>query len=100
MKQTVNFGDFSDAFRDMDRMENFSPEGLQALFDYIEGYEEDTGVEIELDVIALCCEYEEFENLEEFNSAHGKNCCTVEQVEDYTQVIPIPETERFIIVQF
>ena len=54
MKQTVNFGDFSDAFCDMDRMENFSPEGLQALFNYIEGYEEDTGVETELDVIALC----------------------------------------------
>lgn len=100
MKQTVNFGDFSDAFRDMDRMENFSPEGLQALFNYIEEYEEDTGAEIELDVIALCCEYEEFENLEEFNSAHGKNCSTMEQVEYYTQVIPIPETERFIIVQF
>ena len=100
MKQTVNFGDFRDAFRDMDRMGNFSPEGLQALFDYIEEYEEGMGEQIELDVIALCCEYEEFENLEEFNSAYRKTCSTVGEIEDYTQVIPIPETERFIIIQF
>ena len=59
MKQTVNFNDFRDAFRAFDRMENFSYEGMQALFDYLEQLEEDTGEEIELDVIALCCDYSE-----------------------------------------
>jgi len=29
------------------------------LFDYLEEYEESTGEEIELDVVALCCEYYE-----------------------------------------
>lgn len=57
MKTTVSFYDFEQAFRNCDRFENFGYEGLKVLFDYIENYEDDTGEEIELDVIALCCEY-------------------------------------------
>lgn len=59
MKQTVNETMFRDAFRDADRKENFSYEGLGLLFEYLEEMEADTGEEIELDVIALCCDYSE-----------------------------------------
>jgi predicted ArsR family transcriptional regulator len=59
MKTTVSRYDFERAFADADRKENFSYEGLNALFDYLEDYEEQTGEEIELDVIALCCDYSE-----------------------------------------
>ena len=59
MKTAINFSAFCDAFRDMDRNDNFSYAGKRALFDYLEQYEEDCGVEVELDVIALCCEYYE-----------------------------------------
>jgi len=59
MKTTVTKYDFERAFADADRKENFSYEGLAVLFDYFEDYEEQTGEEIELDVIALCCEYTE-----------------------------------------
>lgn len=59
MKTTVSRYDFERAFTDADRKENFSYEGLSVLFDYLEEYEESTGQEIELDVIALCCEYSE-----------------------------------------
>ena len=59
MKTTVSRYDFERAFIDADRKENFSYEGLNALFDYFEDYEESTGEEIELDVIAICCEYSE-----------------------------------------
>ena len=55
----IGFCEFCDAFRDMDRNENFSYEGKRALFDYLEGLSEDTGQPVELDVIALCCEYYE-----------------------------------------
>ena len=57
MKQTINFNDFIDAFRRMDRYDQFGYEALQVLFEYLESYEEDTGEELELDVIALCCDY-------------------------------------------
>ena len=59
MKQTVNKSAFIDQFRVMDRLENFSYEARGLLFDYLEEYEEATGEEIEMDVIAVCCDYSE-----------------------------------------
>jgi len=59
MKTTINRYQFERAFVDADRKENFSYEALGLLFDYFEDYEEQTGEEIELDVIAICCEYTE-----------------------------------------
>ncbi len=59
MKQTVNLHDFRDAFYRMGYKDQFSCEGLKVLFDYLESLEQDIGEEIELDVIALCCEYAE-----------------------------------------
>lgn len=59
MKTTVSLYDFREAFRTCGRAEQFSHEGLEVLFDYLEQYEEDTGEELELDVIALCCDYSE-----------------------------------------
>lgn len=59
MKQTINFHDFCEAFADYDRQETFSMEGLKILFNYLEELEENTCMEIELDVIALYCDYAE-----------------------------------------
>jgi hypothetical protein len=56
MKTTVNFSTFQTAFENL-RPNNFSYEGLTALFDWIEQQENDTGIEQELDVIALCCDF-------------------------------------------
>ena len=53
---------FADAFRRMGRENQFSREALEALFEYIENYEEDTGIRVELDVLGLCCEFTEYEN--------------------------------------
>jgi hypothetical protein len=58
MKQTIGLSQFQDAF-DAIRPNNFSYEGLEQLFNYFESYEQDTNEEIELDVIAICCEYSE-----------------------------------------
>ena len=59
MKKTVSIYDFRDAFLANGRATQFSYEGLQVLFDYLEDYEADTGEELELDVVALCCDYVE-----------------------------------------
>jgi hypothetical protein len=59
MYQSINLYEFREAFRTMDRMENFSHAGLKVLFDYLEDYEDSTGESVELDVIALCCDYDE-----------------------------------------
>jgi len=58
MKQTVNFYTFQTAFEQL-RPDNFSYEGLTWLFDWIEEQENNEGIEQELDVIALCCDFSE-----------------------------------------
>jgi hypothetical protein len=59
MKTTVSVYDFRDAFKRMGRDSQFSYEALGILFQYLEDYEEITGEEMELDVVAICCEYSE-----------------------------------------
>ena len=57
MKTTVNQSEFIDAFHRYDRYDQFGYDALVSLFDYMEQLEEDCGEEMELDVIALCCDY-------------------------------------------
>jgi hypothetical protein len=60
MYQTVNTAsNFRDEFRACGRADQFSYEALGILFDYLEAYEMDTGEEIELDVVSICCDYSE-----------------------------------------
>ena len=59
MKTTINLHQFRDAFYRMDRKDQFSYEGLAVLFNGLEEYEEDTGEELDFDVIALCCDFSE-----------------------------------------
>jgi hypothetical protein len=65
MKKTISKSEFRDAFKEMDREDKFSRAGIDALFDYIEGLDEDSGHETEIDVIAFCCEFSEYKNREE-----------------------------------
>ena len=55
MKKTIDVQDFIQAFRDCNRADNFSIAGLKALFDMFEEIDPD----MELDVIAICCDYSE-----------------------------------------
>lgn len=59
MKQTIGFHDFIREFQAFDgRYEQLGGyEGLKLLFQYLEDREVDTGEDMELDVIALCCDY-------------------------------------------
>lgn len=59
MKQSISLDAFRDAFTRAGRSTQFSYDGLRVLFDHLEALEDDMGQEIELDVIALCCDYSE-----------------------------------------
>lgn len=66
MKQTITKQHFIDTCRSWpDREQRFSYEGLDALYDYLENYEEETGTETEFDYIALCCDYTEYDSPQE-----------------------------------
>jgi hypothetical protein len=103
MKQTVNSSDFVDAFRTHNRMDQFSYEGLKALFEHLEQYEADTGEEMELDVIAICCDYAEYAAATDAATGHGWETddddneeAALEWLQDRTTVIP---HKKGIIIQ-
>ena len=64
MIQTVNLHDFRQAFHDCGRGEQFSHEALGLIFEYYEQYEDDTGEQVNLDVIAICCDLAELTQVE------------------------------------
>ena len=99
MIQTITKSDFTSAFHRMGRGDNFTYGGLIALYDYLEDYEDSTGEQIELDVIAFCCEYSEYESLAEFQQDYGEDYQSIEEIEHATQVIMIDDTS-FIIQAF
>jgi len=89
MIDSVTEQEFVLRFDKIGRSENFTPWGRVALFNYLEEYEEETGQQIEFDPIALCCEFSEYESLEELNEAYGKEFEDLEEVRDYTHVIEV-----------
>ena len=62
MITTINENDFIQAFKNMGRDNQFTHEALQELFAYYEEYEDSTGEKVELDVIAICCDWTEYES--------------------------------------
>lgn len=87
MKQTINRSDFHRAFQAI-RPDNFTHEGRIALFEYLEQLEEDLGEVIELDVIALCCDYSE-DSIENVLKEH--NLDSLDDLRDNTTVIEIDD---------
>lgn len=108
MKQTVYFNDFQSAFNSV-RPDNFSYEGLRALFDFICEQEDDTGIEQELDVIALCCDFSEL-TIEEIIRQYGIDCddveddsldqCVMDFLCDNTTVLPMLDNGSIVFVNF
>lgn len=71
MKKTINRYEFASWFAEH-RPNQFSPIGRMELFDAISEYEYGTGTELEFDPIGFCCEYTEYENMQEFWTDYDK----------------------------
>lgn len=104
MKTTVNFHDFQDAFRRMDRAGQFSRPGLRALFDYLEELECETGDEHELDVVALCCDFAEYDTAEDAAEEYGwtpeDGDNPLEWLQEQTSVIEVHGHTQVIVQSF
>ena len=113
MIQTVTEHDFVNAFLDWEYYK-FSIEGLKSLFEHFEDVIEDTGEQIELDVVVISGEYDEFENLDGFHARYGKTLFsrndgnvlkpldithirTIDELQQVTTVIPVGDTGRIIV---
>ena len=60
MKNTITGSEFIDSFDKMGRGDSFSYKGFQSLYEYLTIMEEATGEEIELDVVAIDCDFAEY----------------------------------------
>jgi hypothetical protein len=88
MKTTISHASqFRDAFRQADRQDQFSYEALNMLYEYFE----DVDPDMELDVIAICCDYSEeyWESIAKNYVIDLEGCETdqdkIEAVRDYLQ---------------
>ena len=81
-----NVYQFREAFRLAGCMDQFSYKGLDVLFDYLEQLSEDIGEPIELDVVALCCEYYE-SSIEEIIAQYKLDVSHAEGDEDEIKAI-------------
>lgn len=68
--KTVNFYYFRQAFYAHERQDQFSSAALREIFDWLESVSEDSGENMELDVIAICCDFAEF-TIDEFIREYG-----------------------------
>ncbi len=99
----VSFYDFVDEFKKYNREDAFTYQGKKALFNYLNDLSEDLGEPIELDVIALCCYFTEYDCIEQFNDDYGHyiedDIDSIDDINYYTTVIQIDD-EAFIIQNF
>lgn len=98
----VSESDFIKEFQNMGRGEQFTYDGLVALYEYLENYSEETGAPVELDVIALCCEYTQYDSLEELQAVYP-HIKDFEDLNNHTTVIEVDDamkTGAFIIADF
>ena len=70
------------------RPNNFSREGLCALYEWLEDMSEDIDKPYELDVIALCCEFTEYASLDAIQDNY-EDGLTLDEVYDNTIVIEL-----------
>lgn len=87
--QTVNFSMFCDAFSRSDRNDNFTYEAKRIIFDYLDIMSDICGNNIELDVIAICCEYEELHYID-----------VISQYSNMIDVSAIDENDVQLLIEF
>ena len=88
MYSIINKYDFTRAFDIMGRSDQFSFHGLQALFEWLEEvYDDDNGVE--LDVIALCCDFAEYDSIKDYNQQLDEEFNNIDELLENCIVIPI-----------
>ena len=99
MKQTINSYGFKLAFELAGRRNQFSHEALDMLFDHFEEIENDTGDEVEMDVLAICCDYAELSEEEirsDYDIDSTDDDAVLEYLENHTQVVGITRAKKIV----
>lgn len=107
--QTIDKHAFIDAFKQSSRKDQFSHEALEAIFEYLEEYSDSTGEPVELDIVAICCDWTEadWKTIAEDYRIDLEDCDYDEErieavryyLEDETQCVELSEGS-FVYVNF
>ena len=72
-------------FRECGRENHFSYEGFNALYDYLDEYSDEVGEDFKVDVIAICCDFTEYESWEDlynnYSYSYNNESETFEELE-------------------
>jgi len=79
MIKTITEWDFVNSFDQVNRATNFSVAGRKALFEMLE----EIDANMELDPIAICCDFTEYGSLEEWKQDYGYEAEDEEDDDDY-----------------
>jgi len=92
MKITITSTEFINEFRSSDTYRNnFSYDGLVALFDYLEELESSTGEEMEFDIVGIACDFTEYASIAEFRENYGDEYKTWDDVYEVATVISVDD---------
>lgn len=107
--QTFGKNQFIDAFQQSSRKGQFSYAALEAIFDHLEDYSEQTGQNVDFDLIGICCEWAELNwaDIAEDYKINLSDCETdeerIEEVEYFmserTTILPLGDGD-FVYIQF
>lgn len=71
-----------------------------ALANYLEDLANDGGEPIELDTVAIRCDYSLMEDIEDYNKQYDRVFCDIESIREFTTVIKIENSDSFIIMDY
>jgi hypothetical protein len=106
MKQHISLYNFRGAFMASDTYKNnFSYEALGALYDYLTELEDCIGEESDFDMVAICCDYSEYYDWADFRNNYSafvesELIRNIDDLRDFTTVIPVEGTTGFVIQDF
>lgn len=89
--------DLREKFRAYGRLDTFSSQAFEWLWDYLCEYEDASGTPLEIDVIGLCCDFSE-EDYESIVSSYPD--ITLPDREDYENVGAYDEDYREAIIDY
>lgn len=107
--QTLSKSSFIDAFKQSSRKDQFSYEALGAIFDYLEEYSNDTGENVEVDIVGICCDFAESSLSElacsydiDLEGLEGEDRleAVVSYMENNTSVLGMVDDETMVYIQF
>lgn len=107
--QALGQGDFVQMFKESSRKDQFSVEALEAIFNYLDNYSEETGENVEFDIVGICCEWAEmtWQEIAQYYGVDLSQCTDdderIGEVEDFlcknTQYCEL-SNDVFVFVQF